>query len=210
VNWNPLLLRSAAVLAIGLPIAAIPASADPAAQQPSADKVHELVARLSDDDWKARDKAQEQLAAMGEAAEGPLRERLREPKLDAEERSRVEAVLQKLEAARQSGPSRVTFRKSAAAPAEVLAAITQQTKVAFAPGTDNLLADAKPFDADFTAAPLWQASGYEPVGCQNADAVRHGVANSDVFADSYSARRAWTQTHPDPSTGPWTELEVPQ
>jgi len=157
VNWNPLLLRSAAVLAIGLPIAAIPASADPAAQQPSADKVHELVARLSDDDWKARDKAQEQLAAMGEAAEGPLRERLREPKLDAEERSRVEAVLQKLEAARQSGPSRVTFRKSAAAPAEVLAAITQQTKVAFAPGTDNLLADAKPFDADFTAAPLWQA-----------------------------------------------------
>jgi hypothetical protein len=133
VNSNRLLPRCTAALLIGFLVAANASAADPAAPQPSDETARTLLARLSDEDWKARDKAQEQLAAMGEAAEGPLRERLKDPKLDAEERSRIEAVLKKIEEARRSGASRVTFHKATAAPAEVLAAITQQTKVAFAP-----------------------------------------------------------------------------
>jgi hypothetical protein len=113
---------------------AVLAPADPATPPPPAEQVRPLVRDLSNEDWKVRDRAQEQLTAMGGAAEGPLRERLKHSKLDPEERSRIENVLKKIEEARKSGPAVVDLRRAGASPREVLAAITEQTKVSFAPG----------------------------------------------------------------------------
>ena len=148
--------RSSVLTVLALVVLAFAAPA-PHAAEPEAD-ADALVRKLGDADWKAREKAADQLTRLGDQAESPLRKRLVEVK-DPEERSRVEGLLGAIERSRQNGPSLVTLRKTAATPKEVFAEIANQTGVEFAPGTDNLVqgVSAQSIDVDFDHVPLWQA-----------------------------------------------------
>lgn len=125
----------ATVLLTSLILFAAVDAADPApADEP---KIDALVARLSDADWKARDRAAEELTALGEKAEPSLRKRLAEAK-DPEERSRIDGLLAAIERWRQEGPALVTMKHTGAKPKEVFEDLAKQAGVAFAAGTENL------------------------------------------------------------------------
>ena len=121
-------------------------------------EVDALVEKLGDADWKARDRAAEELGALGEKAEPSLCKRLAEAK-DPEERSRIEGLLASIERSRKEGPALVTIRRKAAKPKEVFDELAKQAGVGFAAGTDNVLDAAanQSLDVDFDRVPLWQA-----------------------------------------------------
>ena len=131
-------------------------AADPA---PSADPTLDpLVEKLRDPDWKVRDRAAEELAALGEKAEPKLRKRLADAK-DPDERSKIEGLLAALEQSRKSGPALVTIRKTGARPKELLDELAKQAGVEFAAGTENLLEGItrQAVDVDLERVPMWQA-----------------------------------------------------
>lgn len=146
----------ATVLLTSLILFAAVDAADPApADEP---KIDALVARLSDADWKARDRAAEELTALGEKAEPSLRKRLAEAK-DPEERSRIDGLLAAIERWRQEGPALVTMKHTGAKPNEVFEDLAKQAGVAFAAGTENLFdgASQQSVDVNLERVPLWQA-----------------------------------------------------
>src|SRR5688572_26487907 len=67
-----------------------------------------LVSQLSSDDWKSREKAQQELARFGADA-APRLEALLEGSKDPDLRARVEGILKQIEENDASGPTFVTL-----------------------------------------------------------------------------------------------------
>jgi hypothetical protein len=99
-----------------------------------------LLVRLSSDDWKQRQQAEEDLVRGGESARPLIRRWLDGPgaALDAETRSRLEAALRRIDDNRAAGPSFVTLHMKDAPPAEVAAELFRQAGAEARTSPDDL------------------------------------------------------------------------
>ena len=136
------------ILAAGTPLSAAPAT-NPAAEIPS------LIQQLSDDDWKLRQKAQERLVSLGDAAIEPLRTIARETK-DEEVRTRAEAALSQIAEKSRSGPTLITLRLRDAPIPTAIQQLSEHAKVDIAlwpPALAQQLQTKITLDAD--REPFW-------------------------------------------------------
>src|SRR5688572_19514275 len=102
-----------------------------------AEEVRELLEALSSDDWQARKRAEESLAATGAGAETLLREFVTGTE-DDEARTRGESALRRIAENRASGPSFVTLHLKDAAPRDAFAELSRQAHAELKPYADNL------------------------------------------------------------------------
>jgi len=124
---------------------------------PTTQRVNNLITALSSDDWKAREKAMNDLSTLGPLIEAQLRARLKENP-DPATVTAIEALLNQIAKGGKIMPTLVTLKLTGASPAEALAAFAREANISFAPGTDNLWSDAsKKIDVDFEDKPMWQA-----------------------------------------------------
>jgi hypothetical protein len=131
--------------------------ATPSAARPTTQRVRALVGALSGDDWKERQKARDELGAMGPLAEAELRARLKD-KPDPETMMAIEALLQQIAEGARIAPTLITLQLRSVTPKEAAVAIAREGHIEFAAATDALLADAAgPIDLDLDRTPMWQA-----------------------------------------------------
>ena len=109
------------LLAAATPLRAAPAT-NPATEIPS------LIQQLSDDDWKLRQKAQERLVSIGDAAIEPLRTVARDSK-DEEVRTRAESALRQIAEKSRSGPTLITLHLQDAPLPTAIQQLAEQAKV---------------------------------------------------------------------------------
>ena len=115
-----------------------------------------LVTRLSDDDWKAREKAQQDLTRFGPGAAPRLKEVLAGAK-DPELRTRVEAILKLIEQNDATGPTFVTLHLSAAPAALAFDELARQAGAKLETNPPGLLArdGIAPVTIDADRQPFW-------------------------------------------------------
>ena len=115
-----------------------------------------LVGQLSDDDWKAREKAQQELARFGAQAVPRLKELAGGTK-DPDLRARVEGILRQIEENDASGPTFVTLKLADAPPAEAFEELARQAGAKLdAPSRALLLRDDIPrVTIDAQRQPFW-------------------------------------------------------
>jgi hypothetical protein len=142
---------SAALLLAAISIGAAPPETQPAT--PAADpapaikppplslearqRVELLVKRLGHPDWRTRDKAQDELAAMGEAVEADVIDRLR-VSLDSQTNLGLQGVLAQLAAQRRLGPTLVSVDFKDATPQDTFAELSKQSHIPIQPLCENL------------------------------------------------------------------------
>ena len=124
---------------------------------PATQRVNDLIAALSKDDWKERQKAMDNLSRLGPLAEAQLRAKLKENP-DPGTISAIEALLHSIAATGKIAPTPITLKLHDVTPAEAAAAFEREAKIYFAPGTDIVWSDSpKKIDLDLDAVPMWQA-----------------------------------------------------
>jgi hypothetical protein len=146
------------VLGLGsrLAIGAAPLATRPAAR-PTTQQVQSIVDLLASDDWKVRQKAMEDLTALGPLAEGDLRARLKKNP-DPGMASAIEALLGQIAEAGKISPTLITLQLKSASAKDAAAAIAREGHMAFVAGAESLLADLpQPIDVNFDRTPMWQA-----------------------------------------------------
>src|SRR4051812_37995682 len=111
-----------------------------AATRPTTQQVEKLVAALSKDDWKERQKAMSDLAALGPLAEPQLRARMK-AKPDAETQTAIEALLQKIAEGSRIAPTLINLRLRSVKAEDAAAALAREGHFEFALGIEALLAD---------------------------------------------------------------------
>lgn len=102
-----------------------PTAAEAPATQPGAADVEGLIRRLSDDAWSNRERAKEELAALGERVEPRLKALVRATD-DPEIRSSAQSVLDRIEEDRAAGPTLLTLHLQNVDPKSAIEAIEQQ------------------------------------------------------------------------------------
>jgi len=127
------------------------------AARPTTQQVRILVAALSSDDWKERQKAMDGLGALGPSAEAELRARLKENP-DAEAVSAIEALLHQIAKFGKIGPTLITLKLNAVSPTDAARAIAREAQLEFATGTENIWSDSPAkIDLDLDGVPIWEA-----------------------------------------------------
>jgi hypothetical protein len=102
--------------------------------------VEEWVRKLSADEWRTREEAQQALVALGDGAVERLRQLLKSAP-DPETRARAESTLAQIDENRTSGPSSITLHFDQASPKDVLEEIKRQAgDVSVGVWPDNLFA----------------------------------------------------------------------
>jgi hypothetical protein len=150
------LLGIAWVSAGALLLAATPATGPataPASQIPL-EAVEKLVAQLSSDDWKVRDKAQEQIVDLGIDA-CPHLERIVRRTREEEVRTRLEAALRQIAENDKTSPTLISlhFKDS---PAQAIAReIAAQAKVELGAWHDSIWKQARPLTINVDRQPFW-------------------------------------------------------
>ena len=117
-----------------------------------------LVSLLSSRDWKVRDKAEAELANLGDVAEGRLL-KLADAAGDPEVRARAHSALERIAGMRKLGPTRVTLSLKDATPQEVFVELGRQGGVpieAFRPSLWRQR-DWPKVTLDLADEPFWSA-----------------------------------------------------
>ena len=97
------------------------------------------LARLSGDNWKQRQAAEEELVRMGPAGRPLIHKLLSDPNLrDPEVRSRLETALRRIDDNRTAGPSYLTLHVKDAAPGDVATELARQAGAAIPVRPDDL------------------------------------------------------------------------
>jgi hypothetical protein len=122
----------------------------------SDERIKSLIATLSDEDFRQRIKAQNELISIGGPAEPQLLERLKQNP-DAETRTLIESILKSIAQARHYGPTLVTLQLNEASTQQAFAALAEQSRVSLAPGAETLLDTKQRIDVDFNRTPMWEA-----------------------------------------------------
>jgi hypothetical protein len=117
-------MRRAACLAI-FAFAPLLGAAPPATGPTTRPNIEPLIQQLGDDNWKIRQKAQDQIVAAGEDAVPRLQDVLKETH-DEEVRARVEAALGQIAANNRNAPTLITLHLKDAPAQTVVAEIAQQ------------------------------------------------------------------------------------
>jgi hypothetical protein len=117
-----------------------------------------LLARLSNDAWQQRQRAQDELVRMGEAAR-PLVKELFARTADVEVRTRLEAALAQIDEDRVSGPSYITLHFKDADPKAVFAELSRQCYTELKTFPENLfdLPGGNTVTLDIDHQPFWTA-----------------------------------------------------
>ena len=124
----------------------------------SADQVRQYLTKLSADDFRARQKAQDQLVAMGDDAR-PLIEQLLLAAHEDEAHLRLEAALAQIDENRITGASLITMHLEKVAPKAVFDELSRQCFAELHPFPENLWESSKwtPVTVDIDHQPFWAA-----------------------------------------------------
>jgi len=130
-----------------------PAQKAPSPEDAALDR---LVRQLSDDDWKVREKAQQDLGRFGAGAVPRLKAQLGEAK-DPELRARIEGALKQIEANDATGATFVTLHLKDAPAAEAFDQLSRQTGATLTTQPPGLLQrdDLPKVTLDVEREPFW-------------------------------------------------------
>lgn len=138
-----------------------PATSPPEAAQPVAnDKVAALIAQLSDDDFRVRDRASAELAALGEDAEAAMKLALKRPDLSPSARSGLEGILAKSAARRLTGPTLVSVGPPGATALDAIEAALTRGNLKLTPAAAEALrknSDGRRSAGPGKPEPMWDA-----------------------------------------------------
>lgn len=135
------------------------ASAAPSTQPAIPPSLEGAIARLASDDWKVRQRAQDDLVAAGESAVPRLQE-LADRSDDAEVRTRAQAALKLIAEARELGPSLLTIHLQDATPKAIFDEIAKQGRTQFSLWPSNLWNQRgwRRIDVDVDRRPFWEVT----------------------------------------------------
>jgi hypothetical protein len=133
-------------------------AAEPAPPAEGAARLEALATQLSDDDWKSREKAQQELARFGPTAVPRLRALLSTAK-DPDLRARLEGILKQIEQNDATGPTFVTLHLKAVPPALAFDELARQAGAKLETNPPGLLQrdDMAPVTIDIDREPFWDA-----------------------------------------------------
>lgn len=144
------------LILLSLAMLCLPATA---AETKTGEQIEAAITRLSSDNWKDRQKAQETLVSFGEQALPRLKE-LAEKSPDEEVRTRAGAALRQIEENGQLGGSVITLHVKDAKPADVFAELGKQARADFPTYPKNLFTQNNNFPVltlDFERVNFWTA-----------------------------------------------------
>jgi hypothetical protein len=114
------------------------------------------LAQLASDDWKVRQRATDQLVALGDDAL-PRLARLADGAADNEVRTRAQAAIRQIEDNRLTGMSPITLRLTNASVADALSEVARQARAPIAVDPPDLLRkSAKPVSLTVEHRPFWE------------------------------------------------------
>lgn len=147
------IVTAASTIALGLCVFAGPTT------QPTTPLLDDAIARLSSDDWKVRQRAQDELVAAGESAVPRLQE-LADRSADAEVRTRAQAATKLIAEARELGPSLLTIHLQDATPKAIFDEIAKQGRTQFSLWPSNLWNQRgwRRIDVDVDRRPFWEVT----------------------------------------------------
>jgi hypothetical protein len=160
--------------------------------------VSTLIAQLDADDWQARDAAEAQLVAKGEAVRPAMVDAAAHA-ASPEVRSRAAGVIAKLNQADAERPTTVTLHLTAAEPRQAVAALCAASGLRVRCGPDDSWASgdrAPKFTVDLVDRPVWAA--LRDVCRQAGAVVQLGGPSDTVTVAAADAAAA------DPLAGPWS------
>jgi len=133
----------------------------PPATQPaitSSPEIEGLLAQFQSDNWRARDQAQDGLAAMAQAVEPRLRQFVGTT-ANAEARTRAQLVLNQIASLRKLGPTRVSLHLKDATPQVAYAELSRQCGLPIVPRGESLWrrVNQATITLDLTDEPFWAA-----------------------------------------------------
>ena len=162
-------------------------TAAPATAPAGEAEVAALIAALSSDDWRDRQRAEDRLVVLGAAAEDKLRTAARAPDANDEVRSRADAALARIAEAAVTGPTIVSLHLNGAAPRDAVAMLGRAAGVELAPQPSNLFARRAepPITIALDHVSFWEAARrvLVPAGLelrQWNDEYRTGVASGEA------------------------------
>lgn len=167
-----------------------------------AEKVDALVAGLSSNRWEARQRAQDELSRLGPEIRGKLSAALAASE-DEEVRTRIEAILRKLDENRVSGISLISIHMKDASPKEVFAEISKQAYTDLRPSPADMWERREwpKISVDLENRPFWEAMrevcgkvGVSPQGNVGADREMYLVEGNGV-------QQMWGQNAPATVSG---------
>jgi len=120
--------------------------------RPTSQAIEALIAELSDDAWQARQRAQDQLVAIGEDVLPHLQKTLAQT-TDEEVRTRVESAIRQIGVQIARGPTRLTLHVKNANLRDVLDELQRQTKTQFA--LRDSLGGERKITLDVDRQPFW-------------------------------------------------------
>jgi hypothetical protein len=156
-----------------------------------------LVRQLSDDDWKVREKAQQDLGHFGAGAVPRLKAQLSAAK-DPELRARIEGALKQIEANDATGPTFVTLHLKDAPAAEAFDQLARQAGATLTTQPPGLLqrGDLPKVTLDVEREPFWLVMR-KLCGACNLRPERSGDKKLALAADDGSwARRPFVTSGP--------------
>ena len=118
--------------------------------------VQDLVTRLSADDWKVRDKAQEQIVGLGIDAK-PHLERIVRQTREEEVRTRLESALRQIDENDKTSPTLISLHFKDAPAQAVAREISNQAKVELGTWHESVWKQARPLTIDIDRQPFWLA-----------------------------------------------------
>lgn len=189
---------AAAVVALAACCPVAGAEAPPQTDAPvTPSPIDALVAQLSHDDWKLREKAQQELARFGPAAAARLEALLAEAN-DPELRARAEGVLEQIARNDATGPTFVTLRLKEATAAEAFDDLARQAgaKVETQPPALFQRQDLPRVTIDVERQPFWEVMRQVCAACRLRP-ERSGGGKLVLTADDGSwARRPFVTSGP--------------
>jgi len=129
-----------------------------AASIPSSPEIEQFLSQFLSDDWRLRERAQDGLAAMSQAAEPRLRQFVATTP-NAEARARAQLVLNQIASLRKLGPTLIALHLKDATPQDAFAELSRQCGLPIVPQSENLWRRVNQLSItlDLTDEPFWAA-----------------------------------------------------
>lgn len=124
----------------------------------SSPEIEQLLGQFLSDNWRIRDKAQDALAGMSQAAEPRLRQFV-STTANAEARARAQSVLNQIASLRKLGPTLVALHLRDATPQDAYAELSRQCGVPIVAQGENLWrrVNQRTITLDLSNEPFWAA-----------------------------------------------------
>ena len=185
--------RSGVVIMLLLSVAAAPAPSTATSTAPAGViDVEALIRQLAGDNWKDRQRAQDELVRQGASVRSRLQDLLRETTND-EVRTRATAALQQIDEFEQTGTSMITLHLHSVEPKEIFAELQRQAHATMEPAQPQFWENARlaKVSIDIDHQPFWTAMN-QVTAATGMDLIQFN--DQMKLVQTGGARRA----------GPWT------